>query len=288
MIKRFKSKKQIKYDLLFRYIVVLLFGYIIIRLCILCINVDLLCLTFSTNKIGDVKKYIVDKTINKPVVLLSYYISDNKEETLIKTTYIINNRPLVYIYNTHQKEAYKDKKTVLDAAKLMKNELLKYKVDTIVEKGDITEFMKANNISYSYSYYASKFFVKDAISKHNFDLVIDLHRDATKYNVSTTTINKKKYARIMFVVGKEHKNYKANYSLAIKLNKLIVNKYPTLSRGVILKSGANVNGIYNQNLGKNIVLIEIGGNNNSYLEVSNTIKLISKILGEHLYAKKNN
>lgn len=287
MNRRFRSKKQIRYDLLFKYILLLACFFIIIKLCFLFINIDILCLTFSNNKIETVNKYIFDKTINSPEVLLSYYAKP-EEEILIKTTYIINNRPLVYIYSTHQKESYKDNKTVFNASKFMKNELLKYKVDTIVEEGDITEFMKANNIAYPYSYYASKFFVKEAISKNNFDLIIDLHRDATKYNVSTTTINNKKYARVMFVVGKENKNYKKNYSLAIKLNKLIVNKYPELSRGVILKSGPNVNGIYNQDLNKNIVLIEIGGNKNNYTEVKNTIKLISKILGEYLYAQKNN
>ena len=91
---------------------------------------------------------------------------------------------------------------------------------------------------------------------------------------------------IMFVVGMEHAKYKVNYNLATTLNNLIKKKYPTLTRGVILKSGKNVNGIYNQNLSSNIILIELGGNYNTYDEVNNTIGLITKIIGEYLYEKK--
>ena len=85
--------------------------------------------------------------------------------------------------------------------------------------------------------------------------------------------------------SKKNKNYKKNYSVAKKINTLIEKKYPNLTRGILIQSGENVNGIYNQDLAPNIILIELGGNYNSYTEVKNTIDLITPIIGEYLYGE---
>lgn len=271
--------KNINYELIFKVVsIMFLFAFIIygfIDLSIYGIKRKFYIMNYQK-----INKDIFN--VNDPVSLLDY----NYVEDTIKLDYHKNSRPCVYIYNTHQKEGYKSK-TVYDAAKYLKYQLSKHNIDVDVENTNITEFMIANNIEYKYSYYASSFFIKDAIKKKKYDLIIDLHRDATSYQVSTLK-GSKNYAKIMFVVGREHKNYKVNYALALKLNKLIVNKYPKLSRGVLLKGGEGVNGIYNQNLDKNIILIEIGGNKNSIEEVNNTIVLLAPIIGEYLYESKNN
>ncbi len=293
MPKHFKSKKKLRHDIFIKYLIIIIISYIIIKLCLLLVSTTpLLKLSFSHNKLHDYKKYVTSLTLNHPSYMLTYYQEPStkpSKENNLKYTYINNNqksKPLIYIYNTHQQEGYVGQKTVLDAAKSMKEAFSKYKVDVLVEQRDITEFMRANNISYNYSYYASKFYVQDALAKNKLDLLIDLHRDAVPKNVSTVKIGNKQYAKIMFVVGMEHAKYKVNYNLATTLNNLIKKKYPTLTRGVILKSGKNVNGIYNQNLSSNIILIELGGNYNTYDEVNNTIGLITKIIGEYLYEKK--
>ena len=95
-------------------------------------------------------------------------------------------------------------------------------------------------------------------------------------------INNKKYAKILFVVGKEHDNYQKNLALANDLNKRITNSYPTLSRGVIEKEGSGVNGIYNQDLSENCLLLELGGYENNISEVLNTIEIISGVIKEYL------
>ena len=89
----------------------------------------------------------------------------------------------------------------------------------------------------------------------------------------------------MFVVGKEHDNYLKNLENTKRLNDMIKDKYPTLTRGVLEKEGAGVNGIYNQDLGSNIMLIEVGGNYNNISEVANTIDLIIPIIGEYINEK---
>ena len=112
--------------------------------------------------------------------------------------------------------------------------------------------------------------------------MIDLHRDAISKDKSTAQINGKNYAKVLFVVGLEHENYEANLELANKLNSLIKEKYPAISRGVITKQGAGVNGIYNQDLSPKSVLIECGGKENSIDEVMNTTEILTQIIKEYL------
>ncbi len=199
--------------------------------------------------------------------------------------------PLVYIYNTHQLEGYSATNfeeynitpNVLMASYLLKEKLNKAGIPTIVETSNISDFLNLNNWNYSYSYQASKFFITDTLNQYpNLKLLIDLHRDAIPKQASTTTINGKNYAKVLFVVGMEHENAETNLALANLLNSKIKEKYPALSRGVMTKEGPGVNGIYNQNLSPNSVLIECGGNENSIDEVMNTIEALSIIIKEYL------
>ena len=48
------------------------------------------------------------------------------------------------------------------------------------------------------------------------------------------------------------------------------------------KKGVGVNGIYNQDFNKNIILIEVGGQYNYIEEVNNTLKIISQVIYEYL------
>ncbi len=199
--------------------------------------------------------------------------------------------PLVYIYNTHQLEGYSATNfeeynitpNVLMASYLLKEKLNKAGIPTIVETANITDFLSLNNWDYAQSYQASKFFITDALNQYpSLKLLIDLHRDAISKEASTTEINGKKYAKILFVVGLEHENYQSNLDLANLLSSKIKEKYPSLSRGVMTKKGSGVNGIYNQNLSPYSVLIECGGKENSIDEVMNTIEVLSTIIQEYM------
>lgn len=216
--------------------------------------------------------------------LNSDYIEDTNKDNNIEN-------PIVYIYNTHQLEEYNKtnleeyniKPNVLMASYILREYLNRNNIKTVVETADITDFLNVNGWNYSKSYNASRFYLDEAIKKYpNLKLIIDLHRDAIEYNVSTVTINDKKYAKVLFVVGLDYENYQPNLDLANSLNNLINSKYPGLSRGVLKKSGKNVNGIYNQDLKNNIVLIECGGYQNNIDEVMNTMIALSDIIKIYL------
>ena len=86
----------------------------------------------------------------------------------------------------------------------------------------------------------------------------------------------------MILVGLDHNNYKNNLKEAEKLNKLIEEMYPGLSRGIYKKSGKGVNGIYNQDYSKYVFLFEIGGKENNISEVNNTMKALTEVLVKYI------
>lgn len=269
-------------------------------------------LYYKNDFINTINKKIISLNLKNPISILEntfkfkqkepkMYVmknaSDSLEETNKASKYINdpssnnNENPLVYIYNTHQLESYNKKvyedynitPNVMMASYILREKLNKKNINTIVETNNITDFLNANGWSYAYSYKASRYYLKDTLTKHkNLKLIIDLHRDSIKRNASTVEINGKSYAKVLFVVGLEHNNYKKNLETATKLNNIILKKYPKLTRGILKKQGKNVNGIYNQDLNQNIILIECGGTQNTIEEVMNTLTLLSEIIEEYI------
>lgn len=263
----------------------------------------------SKDLINGAIKLFSNITINNPLTIAtnsfniqnkSVVSTDDTYENYLQlesiTKYINNpnaneiTNPRVYIYNSHQLENYSSgtilygpKPNVMVASYLLQDNLNNNNIKTIVEEANITGFMKTNNLD---SYEASRYYLLETLKNNpNLELIIDLHRDALSHKNSTVTIKNKKYAKILFVVGLENKNYKKNLELANTLNNLIKKKYPNLTRGVITKGGKNVNGLYNQDVSPNIVLLELGGNESTLEEVMNTSDILSEIIKEYLGEK---
>ena len=57
---------------------------------------------------------------------------------------------------------------------------------------------------------------------------------------------------------------------------------PNLTRGISLKGGSGVNGIYNQNISPNAILIEIGGQYNTIMEINNTLPILADAILEYV------
>ena len=199
--------------------------------------------------------------------------------------------PIIYIYNSHQLENYNNNNleiygitpNVLMASYLLKEKLNENGLPAIVEDTNLTEFLTLNNWDYSSSYKASRIFILDKQNTYpTLKYFIDIHRDSVGKSLTTININNRNYARILFVVGLEHNNYEANLNLATSINDIFNKKYPGLSRGIYKKEGPNVNGIYNQDISPNSMLIEVGGVDNNIEEVLNTLNAISEVLKEYI------
>ena len=234
--------------------------------------------------------------VNEPVSILEntfHYKGDKVETSYVKN---INNdiievkNPSVYIYNSHQAEeyqgqglaAYNIKPGVMMASYILQDKLNKEGVASTVLEDNLIDYMNLNNMSHAKSYEASRQFVSPAIKDKAYKLIIDLHRDSVSKDKVTTVINNKSCAKIIFVSGLDYETSDENLAKANKLNAMIKEKYPSLTRGVLTKGGAGVNGVYNQDLSPNLILLEIGSQHSTIDEVLNTLELLAPIIAEYV------
>ena len=170
------------------------------------------------------------------------------------------------------------------ASYILEDRLEKADVSTLVLEDNLIDYMNLNNMNHASRYKASREFItKDITANNSLKLIIDLHRDSIPKAKSTVKINNKSCAKIVFVIGNEYDTYEQNLDLTNKLNNMIKEKYPALTRGVLIKGGDGNNGVYNQDLSPKITLIEIGSDTNTIDEVLNTIELISPIIAEYVH-----
>lgn len=286
MKKRFKGKHK------FRKLKVL--SFILVGLASFSVTINVL--RKKVTQVLDPSNYIdyllktgfnnqISKSILKsPLDIENISLVNNEEE-------VKSNEPLIYIYNTHDEEAYYNSylnpynivPDVKLASYYFQERLKDLGIESVVEKRKIKDVLDKNGWNYRYSYNASRVYLEE-VSKNNPSIkyFIDLHRDSVGKDKTTTTINGKSYARVMFLVGLEHENYQKNLDLATRLNELISQFDSTLSRGIYQKEGPGVNGIYNQDFNSNTILIEVGGQYNTIEEVANTIEVIAKVLKDYL------
>lgn len=189
------------------------------------------------------------------------------------------NKPLIYIYNTHQTEEYTPSSLVeysIMPTVQMNNYILEDRFEeknyeTVVEEKNIKEVLNKNGWNYAKSYQASRIFLEEA--KKNYPTLkyfIDVHRDSLPKERTTVTLNNKSYATILFLIGLENKDYAKNLEFTEKINAKINEKYPGLSKGIYKKQGEGVNGVYNQDFSPYTILVEMGGPENTIDEVLNT------------------
>lgn len=225
------------------------------------------------NKYNDLLLEMAYKSISNK----TYFDILKDEEKQEKEKENIDNNPLIYIYNTHDKEeyaansAFNYKPTVSIVNNILKAKFTANNVEVLVEERSIRDTLTLYGWNYSYSYKASRLYIDEV--KQNYPSIkyyIDVHRDSLEKNRTTVTINDKTYASILFIVGLDNPTYQNNLNFTEKINNKINEKYPNLSKGILKKSGAGVNGIYNQDVSPNSILIEVGGYQNNIYEVLNT------------------
>lgn len=249
---------------------------------------------FSNYNLSDLK------SLSSTEFLLKYSFGIEKVNTginvdivspIIKDDDTTSNKPLVYIFNTHQTEGYNSNflenfninNTVYIASHILGEYLEDLGIGVIVEENSIVDILNASGWKYGSSYKASRILLENAYKENpSLEFFIDLHRDAGSYEKTMVELDGKKYAKVLFVVGLENKNYEPNLSLANKLNDMIKEISPKLTRGVLEKQGKGVNGVYNQDFNQNTILIEVGGQYNYIEEVNNTLKIIAKVIYEYL------
>lgn len=298
----FKSKGKKRSFIIIKILLIIFFIYLSFSFCYRVLfkkylakipNEELLDNIINDSKLNYDNDTFYDKYIN-PEYILKYTINFdlNNEPNILDVNKEVDSTktPRIFIYSTHDEEEYYDSNlqfynivpTVKTAQYILQDYLNDYNLETIVENRSIKDVLVQNNWNYARSYDASRFLVTDIINSNNFDLIIDLHRDSGLKSRTTLEYNNKNYAKFLFIIGGENPKYEANLGVANKLNELLENKIPGISFGVRVKSGIGVNGVYNQDLSNNLLLIELGGQYNEIEELNNSLEILSKCILEYL------
>ncbi|MBO0587718.1 stage II sporulation protein P [Sporosarcina sp. E16_8] len=245
-------------------------------------------------------------------VILEQIPSETPEEVAVVAP--LNNRQLVYATNliepeqqiqtgmrallfaTHSHEAFEpitqqhDGKIAVShpEANIMKlNETIKSQLEfngisTEILDVDTAAVMSKKGIPYSKSYDVIRPYVQKALEDVDYDIIIDIHRDSLKADRTTLTYEGEKYAKIVFVIGGEHSNFKLNKELVERLTAELEKIVPGITRPLVFKAGHGVDGKYNQDLDPRLVLVEMGGIGNNEEELNRTSAVIGKAVSQVL------
>lgn len=184
----------------------------------------------------------------------------------------------IYIYNTHQEEAYVGGLTVYNAALELAARLREKGYEVIVEEADFLEYGRSNDLDYNKSYQISRKFLTDAIMEAGgFDLIIDFHRDSIPRENTYLTANAKDYAKMMVVIGGLTDN---SYEIEKRASTLF-DKCNEVVHG-IMKNTMTREAYYNQDMSDKMMLIEVGSENNTFEEIRNSVDVLAEGIVEML------
>lgn len=232
-----------------------------------------------SNKSLNIEKFkteIVYKSLNKIIDIDDLKISKSMSNTT-------NN--IVYIYNTHDTEKYSLPYTsdysitpdVTLVSKILKEYLKNYNINSYIESSSMKEYLSKNKLKYTDSYKASRYYLEKNIT-NDYKLILDIHRDSLRHKYTLYEKDNKKYARILFIIGADNKDYKKNKLIADNLNNRLNNEYKGISRGVTLREEIS----YNQDLNNKIILVKIGGIDSTLEELNNTMEVFAKIISDYI------
>lgn len=237
------------------------------------------------NMLKEISKSIVNDVVKETTILDNNIIINKNNSSFVNL--IKKDDYKVYIYNTHDEESYSNKgfelynttPTVKLASYMLKDELNNLGINALVEERPVIKEIKKQGLPYYYSYDISNKYCKEIKEKYpSIIYFIDLHRDGIDKSLSTVTINNKAYAKMMFLLGMKHSNSNKNLEVVTKLNNYLNDNYKGLMRNIYKRNDIT----YYQYFDSHNFIIEVGGQDNTYQEVYNSIKAFAKALESDL------
>lgn len=135
--------------------------------------------------------------------------------------------------------------------------------------------------AYTNAYTRSRATITSQLEKNgSFGIVMDVHRDAVAdLNFRPVTqVKGIQVAQLMFVMGvgtdtTKNPHYEENLKLVLQLQKLADQIYPGLFRPMMIR-----NSVYNQDLNKYSLLVEVGATGNTIEEVKLSMRCLTNLL----------
>lgn len=201
---------------------------------------------------------------------------------------LAKSKPRVLIYHTHTTEAFSpngnynsdSNKNIVDIGEQLKVELENnYGISVIHDK-------TVHDSDFNNSYSKSRTTVESYLNQYrDFDLIIDMHRDAVYSKSSVTTnMNGENVAKIMFVLTKKNPSFSKNQAVVDELTKISNDIFPGFCRGTYYYNYGNK--YFNQDKSGNAILVEVGANVNTHQEAKNSAKYTARIIAEYLSKQK--
>ena len=303
-MRHFIAKKRIKvpryklYYLLFIFSILFVVGFnFILNFFLKTTNQEEFLNVFVGNAFGNVTEYHFSNSSDSYLYQSSFGIPIYYDQPVMGNNHSLDDivhdelKKVVYLYNTFQTDKYKSDyfssysigSFVTQASFILSEYLSEYEIGSVVETESVAKTLKEKDIPYMNSYAASRILLERALEDepsltYYFDLqVSDYEKEAT-----TAVINDVSYAKILFVVGTDNSKYTENQSVAARINEILENISPTLSRGVSLRGGTGYQGVYNQDFSENAVLIQVGGVHNTIDEVNRSLKVLAEVLATYI------
>ena len=188
---------------------------------------------------------------------------------------LTENDPTVLILHTHSTESYTPKGEPYQEISQWRTLAEEYnmlsigsRVGQLLSEGGIGVVQDRNLYdypSYNGSYVRARRSIQDYLTQYpSIRLVLDLHRDASGGETQMRTavdLGGSPCARLMLVLGTNHKAYEENLSLALKLHTQLQRQAPGIMRPLQLRAQR-----FNQDLSPGALLIEVGAAGNSHAE----------------------
>lgn len=214
--------------------------------------------------------------------------------------------PVVLVLHTHGTEAYSEEGSI--SYREGSGELARSTDTTknVVSVGAvIAEILNNNGIktlhcqimhdeeSYKDSYIRAASTIAGYLSRYpSIQYVIDVHRDSLTTADGALVrpvalVGKNAAAQVMCVVGSDfngadYDNWQNNLAFALKLRKMLNDKYSNLCRPVYLRSSA-----YNQQYAPMSMLLEVGASGNTLSEAKEAARLTAQALADIIKGKVN-
>ncbi len=204
----------------------------------------------------------------------------------------VNNRVFdnsdFLIFHTHATECYSDLKDKVTNYRTTDTEYNVVSVGTTLKEELEVKGYKAihddtlhDYPNYNGSYQQSLNTTQKYLKSHDYDFVIDVHRDALGSDLSyapVVNINGKDAAMLMFVIGTDacglsHDKWMENLKLAIMIQNRANEMYPGLFRDLNLSSSR-----YNQHVSSGSFIIEVGATGNNLEEAKYAMKLFANVI----------
>ncbi|MBB6450951.1 stage II sporulation protein P [Geomicrobium halophilum] len=221
--------------------------------------------------------------------------NDGEDSEQRETTAAVDDEdPLIHISHAHNRESFypeidedepfHPETNIVKVGEYLADNFRDYGLPVEVSADDIQHMLNERDLPYHQSYEVAREVVVENMEENDeLEFFFDLHRDSVSAEHTTATINEETYARTFFVVGEDHPDYEKNLAMAEEIHERLEDEWPGLSRGVIIRGGSGTNGIFNQDLSPNSMLIEFGGVDNTFEELYRSADAMAEVLQEYIY-----